>query len=110
MGGGGLMDPIATFFLSLQPDDVALGALVTLMVISILRGWVVPRSVLRDRMADKETQITSLSEERTTWREAFQTADASRNELETQNAKLIDAGEANLRLIETLRRKLEVSL
>jgi cysteinyl-tRNA synthetase len=90
-------------------DQIALGALVTIMVLSILRGWVVPRSVLVDRIGDKDAQIAALVKERDDWKTAYDGADKSRQELVKQNTDLIDAGQATTRLLETMRAKQEAT-
>ena len=102
------MDALA-FFSTLRVDQVALGAIVTFGVIGLLRGWVVPRSVLVDRMADKDAQITSLSKERDDWRGAYDKSELSRQELVRQNTDLIEAGQTTNRLMESLRTNLEKS-
>jgi protein gp37 len=97
------MDAFLTFFTSLPTDQIALGALVTVMVISILRGWVVPRSVLVDRMADKDARIAALEKERDAWHTAHDTSEAGRQELKKQNGELIRSAEIANRFMETAR-------
>lgn len=96
-----------TFFNTLPLDQVALGAIVTFGVIGLLRGWVVPRSVLVDRMADKDAQIADLVQERNDWKAAHEKSELSRQELVAQNSDLIDAGQTTNRLMESLRANLE---
>lgn len=98
-----------TFFNTLPLDQVALGAIVTFGVIGLLRGWVVPRSVLVDRMADKDAQIAALAQERDDWKAAHEKSELSRQELSQQNSALIEAGQTTNRLIESLRLNLERS-
>jgi hypothetical protein len=98
---------VLTLFTQLRPDQVALGAIVTFMVLSLIRGWVVPRSVLVDRISDKDGQILALKEERETWRRAYHQAEASRLELTHQNGELIESASATNKLIEALRQNLE---
>ncbi len=97
------MDPILAFFQSLPADQIALGALVTLMVISILRGWVVPRSVLTDRMSDKDARISALEKERDAWHKAHDLSEISRQELKIQNGELIKSAEISNRFMESAR-------
>lgn len=101
------MDPILAFFQSLPTDQIALGALVTFMVISLLRGWVVPRSVLVDRMADKDAQITALAKERDDWHTAHDVSEAGRAELKSQNGELIKSAEISNRFMETMRNRFD---
>lgn len=102
------MDVLA-FFNTLRVDQVALGAIVTFMVIGLLRGWVVPRSVLVDRMVDKDAQIALLAKERDDWKSAYDKGELSRQELVRQNSDLIEAGQTTNRLMESLRTNLEKS-
>ena len=97
------MDPIVAFFQALPGDQIALGALVTFMVFSLLRGWVVPRSVLVDRMADKDAQIAALVKERDDWHTAHDVSEAGRAELKTQNGELIRSAEISNRFMESAR-------
>lgn len=97
------MDPILAFFQSLPTDQIALGALVTFMVLSLLRGWVVPRSVLVDRMADKDSRIAALEKERDAWHTAHDVSEAGRAELKAQNGELIRSAEISNRFMETAR-------
>jgi hypothetical protein len=59
-------------------NTVALGGLVTLMVLSLIRGWVVPRSVLVDRVADKDARIAEVALERDQWKAAYDTTGSTR--------------------------------
>ncbi|WNN95018.1 hypothetical protein SEA_MAGRITTE_41 [Microbacterium phage Magritte] len=101
------MDPILAFFQSLPTDQIALGALVTFMVISLLRGWVVPRSVLIDRMADKDAQIAALVKERDDWHTAHDVSEAGRSELKTQNGELLKSADISNRFMETMRNRFD---
>lgn len=100
------MDPL-TFFLTLRPDQVALGAIVTYMVFALLRGWIIPRKIHLERMAEKEKQIDGLVLERENWRAAFETAERARLELVSQNSDLIDGAETTNRLMESMRNHFE---
>lgn len=100
---------VLTFLTAIRADQIALGGLVTLMVVGLLRGWVVPRSVLVDRMADKDAQIATLAQERDDWKTAYNQGELSRQELVRQNSDLIEAGETTNRLMESLRNNLEKS-
>ena len=103
------MDQISAFFASLPTDQIALGALVTFMVFSLLRGWVVPRSVLVDRIADKDKQIAELVKERDDWKKAHDVSEEGRALLKEQNGALISGAETTNRLMESMRNYLERS-
>lgn len=91
------------FFQGLPTDQIALGALVTFMVLSLLRGWVVPRSVLVDRMADKDKQIAALEKERDSWHTAHDVSEAGRAELKRQNGELLTSAQISNRFMESAR-------
>jgi len=90
---------------TLQPNQVALGAIVTFSVLSILRGWIVPRKVLEERMADKQRMVDQAIMERDTWRAAHNERGAEVAELTRQNGRLIDGMETTEALIDALRHK-----
>jgi hypothetical protein len=100
---------VLTFFSALRVDQVALGAIVTFGVVGLLRGWVVPRAVMADRIADKDAQIALLAKERDDWHGAYDKGELSRQELVRQNSDLIEAGQTTNRLMESLRTNLENS-
>lgn len=77
------------------------------MVLSLLRGWVVPRSVLVDRMADKDGQIEALATERDDWKSAYHKVKDINIELVKQNTGLIHGGEATTRLLDSMREHLD---
>jgi hypothetical protein len=101
------MDGFTAFFSSLEPTLIPLGAIVTLVVISLIRGWLVPRSVLQERIADKDRQIEALAKERDDWKAAYHVSVESRLEVVRQNGELIDGAETTNRLIESLRNYIE---
>lgn len=103
------MDPISAFFASLDPTLLPLGAIVTFVVISLLRGWLVPRRIYIDRISDKDAQIKALVIERDDWKAAAERRDTVTLELTSQNKDLIDGSETTLRLMESLRNQIERS-
>lgn len=52
----------------LNVGDIGAGALVVLGVLSLMRGWLVPRSVVRDLRADRDSRIGELAGERDDWK------------------------------------------
>lgn len=100
---------IPSWLATIRPDQVALGTLVTIMVLGLLRGWVVPRSVLVDRMTDLKEQNAALAVERDAWKEAYTQGELARQKLVQQNTELIDAGQTTNRLMDSLRSHLEKS-
>lgn len=103
------MDAISAFFTSLDPTLLPLGAIVTFVVISLLRGWLIPRRIYIDRITDKDAQIKSLAAERDDWKAAAERNAAAALDLRGQNRDLIDGSETTLRLMESLRNQIERS-
>lgn len=95
--------------MSLPTNQIALGAIVTFMVVSVLRGWVVPRSVLSDRIADKDRQIADLAKERDDWKHAHAISEQGRAKLKEQNGELISGAQTTNQLMESMRNYLERS-
>lgn len=93
------MDPIQ--FIS-QPIIVQGGAtgILLFVMISVLRGWLVPRTVLIDRMKDKDEIIARQDNEIIAWREAHRISEAGRAELKDQNTKLINGQENMNRFVD----------
>lgn len=101
------MDAFQSWLDNVDPNQIGLGGLVTVMIVSILRGWVVPRSVHMDRMSDKDGQITALSKERDDWKEAFQKSEETKTELTHQNSDLISGADTTTRLMDSLRAQID---
>jgi uncharacterized protein (DUF3084 family) len=73
--------------------DVAQGgavALVTLVVLLILRGGLVPRSVLEDVRKDRDARVAEVIGERDTWRDAHRESEAARMEAQAQVGELLE--------------------
>lgn len=103
-GGAGVgFDPIA--FIS-QPIVVQTGAtgILVFVILSILRGWLVPRAVLLDRMKDKDEIIARQDVEIIAWREAHRISEAGREELKSQHGKLISSQENMNRFVDEFHR------
>lgn len=64
--------------------------LVGLVVILILRGALVPRSVLQDVRADRDARCLELAAERDTWRAAHQEAEEARHVAQGQVGELLE--------------------
>lgn len=81
---------------TLQGDDIAWGALVTIAVVSIFRGWLVPVGMHKARIGDKDQQIAAL-------RESVAAAEETIDTLLAQNTDLIRSNETASRALESLR-------
>lgn len=66
------------------------GALVTLIVLLILRGNLVSRAVLEDVRKDRDARVAELAAERNAWREAHKESEAARIEAQNQVGELLE--------------------
>lgn len=92
------MEDVAAILGVLPVGDIAWGTIVSFGILSIIRGWLVPRRVHEDRIADKDDQIQHL-------RTALGKSEEANAMLLKQNGELIDSGETTDRLIEALRAR-----
>lgn len=65
-------------------------ALVTLVVLLILMGRLVPRSVLEDVRKDRDARVSEVLSERDTWRDAHRESEAARMEAQAQVGELLE--------------------
>lgn len=54
---------------SLPLGQLSASAILGVFVLSILMGWLVPRRVMADRLADKDAENTSLKEQVQLWQQ-----------------------------------------
>ncbi|MGP3737897.1 hypothetical protein ACTWJ9_33480 (plasmid) [Streptomyces sp. GDS52] len=66
------------------------GAIVTLIVLLILRGSLVSRAVLEDVRKDRDARVAELVAERNAWREAHRESEAARIEAQNQVGELVE--------------------
>lgn len=66
------------------------GAIVTLIVLLILKGHLVSRAVLEDVRKDRDARIAELATERDMWREAHRESEAARIEAQRQVGELVE--------------------
>ncbi|MGQ4437922.1 hypothetical protein ACN6LI_003287 [Streptomyces violaceoruber] len=66
------------------------GAIVTLIVLLILRGSLVARAVLEDVRKDRDARVAELAKERDMWRQAHQESEAARIEAQNQVGELLE--------------------
>lgn len=97
------MDPILAFISNPATNQVALGAVVTLVIVSLIRGWLVPRSVMEDRIRDKDERIAALEKERDLWQKAHSISEEGRAVLKAQNGELIRGQEIANRFMDSAR-------
>lgn len=78
-------------------------ALVTLIVLLILRGGLVSRAVLEDVRKDRDARIAELAAERDAWREAHRESEAARIEAQSQVGELLELSRVADHVLRSLR-------
>jgi hypothetical protein len=78
-------------------------ALVTLVVLLIYRGRLVPRSVLDDVRTDRDARVAELVAERNAWREAYRESETARVEAQNQVGELLELSRLADRVLRAIR-------
>jgi hypothetical protein len=85
------------------------GAVTVVMaiVVLILRGHLVPASVLRDLRADRDARIAEVAAERDTWRAAHQISEEARHTAQAQVGELLELSRTADHVLRSLPRSPE---
>ena len=78
-------------------------AIVILVVLLIIRGNLVPRSVLEDVRKDRDARVAQIIAERDTWREAHRQSEAARIEAQNQVGELLELSRTADHVLRALR-------
>jgi len=97
-----------TDLLGVRPSDLGAAALVAIVVLLVLLGRLVPRSVLEDVRTDRDTRLAELAQERDTWREAHAVSEEARREAQDQSAELLELSKVAAHFFSALPRAGEV--
>ncbi|MFI2620408.1 hypothetical protein [Streptomyces sp. NPDC018584] len=76
--------------LGINPAQGGAVAIVTIVVLFIILGRLVPRSVLEDVRKDRDDRLQALVGERDAWREAYRESEAARMESQSQVGELLE--------------------
>lgn len=79
------------------------GAIVTLIVLLILRGNLVARSVLEDVRKDRDARVAELAKERDAWRDAHRESEAARIEAQSQVGELVELSRLSAHVLRAIR-------
>ena len=82
-------------------------ALVTLVVLLIFFGKLVPRSVLEDVRKDRNDRIAEVVAERDTWREAHRMSEAARIEAQSQVGELLELSRTADHVLRSIRGEVQ---
>lgn len=89
-------------FSGLDITSLSTGTLVLMIVVSFMRGWIVPRSTLRDRTAAYEKEIGRVTDDGNDWRDSSLAKDAVIFELNRQNGELLEGTRTTNALLRAL--------
>jgi F0F1-type ATP synthase membrane subunit b/b' len=103
-----------TELLGVNVAEGGAAAIVTFVVLLILLGRLVPRSVLEDvrkdrdarvaeAIADRDARIAEAHAERDTWRDAHKESEAARIEAQSQVGELIELSRTSAHVLRALR-------
>ncbi|WP_371099882.1 hypothetical protein [Streptomyces sp. PU_AKi4] len=79
------------------------GAIVTLIVLLILRGNLVSRAVLEDVRKDRDARVAELVAERDAWRAAYKESETARIEAQNQVGELLELSRVADRVLRAMR-------
>lgn len=85
------MEWLQEFAAVIRIDQVALAGIVTLVIILILRGGLVPRSILDDRTSERDA-----------WKKAYVESEKARGVLVVQNGELLEVARTANHIIASL--------
>jgi F0F1-type ATP synthase membrane subunit b/b' len=77
--------------------------LLTLVVLLILLGRLVPRSVLEDVRKDRDARVAEVLAERDTWRDAHRESEAARIEAQNQVGELLELSRTADHVLRSIR-------
>ena len=78
-------------------------AILALVVLFILLGRLVPRSVLEDVRKDRDSRVAEILAERDTWRAAHRESEAARIEAQNQVGELLELSRTADRVLRAIR-------
>lgn len=79
------------------------GAIVTLIVLLILKGHLVSRAVLEDVRKDRDARVAELAKDRDLWRDAHRESEAARIEAQSQVGELVELARLTDRVLHAIR-------
>lgn len=79
-------------------------AIVSMVVLLILRGHLVPRSTVDDVRADRDARIAELAAERDTWRAAHKESEVARHVAQDQVSELLELSRTADHVLRSLPR------
>jgi hypothetical protein len=78
-------------------------AILAVVVLFIVRGSLVPRSVLEDVRKDRDARVAEILAERDTWRDAHRESERARVEAQSQVGELLELSRTADHVLRSLR-------
>jgi hypothetical protein len=86
-----------------------LGGIVTLIILMILSGKLIPKSASDKRVEEMEKRVLEIKEDRDMWKEAYLNASRTNSSLVSQVDVLMEVGRTTDRVMRSLPSALEES-
>ena len=102
------MDPIWSALARLGWEPLAIGLLLTILaafVRAVLRGLLVPRSVLDDVRTDRAERLRELAAERDQWRKAHEVSEQTRTIMAQQQERLLSTTELTNQMLTSIKQE-----
>jgi hypothetical protein len=89
------------------PSLLTWGGLVVLVLVSVVRGWLVPKASHEREISILEKRIEEKTAEAIEWRAAYQTEQAVGRERDAQHRMLLETGKTTAYAVDAIRTGLE---
>lgn len=90
------------FLSSIPYDQLPFGAMLTLAVISIFKGWLVPQGVVTDIRTDRDTRLTEVAGERDDWKSAYLVEREASSKKDAQINELLELAQTSAHVLKSL--------
>lgn len=91
-----------TFLASIPYDQLPFGAMLTLAVISVFKGWLVPQGVVTDIRTDRDTRLTEVAGERDDWKAAYNVEREASSKKDAQINELLELAQTSAHVLKSL--------
>ncbi|MEW2393082.1 hypothetical protein AB0933_32450 [Streptomyces venezuelae] len=89
--------------MGINASDAGAAAIVVFVVLLIIVGRLVPRSVLEDVRKDRDDRLQALIGERDAWREAYRESESARIQSQAQVGELLELGHTATTVLRAIR-------
>jgi hypothetical protein len=90
---------------SMPLSDIGFAGIVTLAIVLILRGQLVPKSTVDEMRKDRDAIIASKSEEADNWREAYKVSEEARAVSTDADRELLELGRTTVHLLQSIHER-----